>query len=174
MCHGPGVASMPVESFCSWMMVFLEWIGSSCTFAYKDLLIHGLVALCLFVKGSLGDGWQFFLFGLSDVLAVGSPFGLARERIVVCREDLLNEGNDLSARPSFASSLGKVWKQANVATAVGDFCLSVPLSPTSLRSFGNGRNMHCKLYLLIIMVLLRINDPVAEGCGCKIHIPCQI
>src|SRR6266852_4317508 len=66
MCHGPGVASMPVDGFFSLMVIFLEWIGSSRTFACQDLLVHGLVALCLLVKGALGDGWQMFLFGLYD------------------------------------------------------------------------------------------------------------
>src|SRR6266566_1546032 len=174
MCHRPGVTAMSIDRFFRWMVIFFERVSGSRPFTYKHLFIDSLVALCLLVKGALGDGWQMFLFGLCDVLAVGSPFGLARERVVVCREDLLNEGNDLSARPSFASSTGKVWKQANVATAAGDFCLPVPLSPTSLRSFRNGHNMRCKLYLLIIMILLRMNDPVAEGCGCKIHVPCQV
>src|SRR5947207_8666916 len=140
----------------------------SCPFAYKGLLIHGLVALCLFIKSSLGDRWQMFLFGLRNVLAVGSPFGFARNRIVVRCEDLFNEGNDRSRDPSFASSTSKVWKQANVATAIGDFCLSVRLPPTSFRSFRNRRNTCCNLCLLIIMILLRMNDPVAEGCGCAL------
>ena len=89
--HRPGVAPMPTRGFFGPVVIFLERVSGSRTFTCQYLLVHAFVALCSRVKGSLGDGWQMFLLGLRDVLAVGSPFGFAGKRIVVRREHLFNE-----------------------------------------------------------------------------------
>src|SRR5712692_9662128 len=165
---------MPIDGFFGGVVVFLEWVSSSHPFACKNLFIHPLVALCLLVKGSLRNRRQIFLLGLRDVLAVGSPLGFARDRIVVGYQYLFDEGNDLGVHFSGPSSLGKVWKQADVATAVGDFCFSVQLSPKPFCPCRNRCSPRCNLFFRIVMILIWMNNPNAES-GCRqIHIPCEI
>src|SRR5260370_27132096 len=108
--HRRGVAPMAIDGLFGWVVVLLEWGSGSRSFSCQYLLIDCFVALCSRVKASLGDGWQVFLLGLRDVLAVGSPFGFARERIVVRRKYLFDEVNDLSVHLSGTSPIGKVRK----------------------------------------------------------------
>src|SRR5258708_26586992 len=172
--HRPGIAPMPTDGFFGGVVVFFERVSGSRTFACQYLLIHGFVTLCSRVKGSLGDGWQIFLLGLRDVLAVGSPFGFTRDRIVVRHKYLFDEVNNLSVHLSGTSPIGKVRKEANVATAIADFCLPIQMSPKPLGSGRNGCSTSCNLSLLVILILLTVNDAVAERCGCQIHLPRQI
>ncbi len=77
--HRPGVAPMPPRGFFSWVVVLLEGVSGSRTFTCQYLLIHGFVALCSRVKGSLGNRWQVFLLGPRDVLAVAKAAWFGQE-----------------------------------------------------------------------------------------------
>ena len=106
--HRPGVAPMPMDGFFGGVVVFLERVSSSCSFTRQYLLVRAFVTFCSRVKGSLGDGWQMFLLGLREVLAVASPLGFAGKCIVVRREHLFNEIVHLRFHLSDASPVGKV------------------------------------------------------------------
>src|SRR5216683_4711400 len=99
-----------------------------------------------------------FLLGLRDVLAVGSAFGFASERVVMRREHLFNEVVDLRFHLWDTSSVGKVAQQTNVPTPIRDFCFPVQLPPQAFCSGRNGCSTNGYLFLFVIMILLRVND----------------
>src|SRR6266568_6700735 len=140
MRHRPGVAPVPMDGFFGPVVVFLERVSGSCPFTCQYLLVHAFVTLCSRVKGSLGDGWQMFLLGLRNVLAVGSPLGFAGKCVVVRREYLFNEIVYLRFHLSDTSPIGKVRQKADVPTPIRDFCFPIQLSPKAFCSGWNGRS----------------------------------
>src|SRR5690242_20829204 len=103
-----------------------------------------------------------FLFGLLDVLTVGSPLRFAGKRVVVCRKHLLNEVVHLRFHLADTSPVSKVGQQANVSTAVGNFCFPVHLPLQAFSSGRNGCSANGYLFLLVVMILLGMNDTVAD------------
>src|SRR5258708_36531875 len=88
-------------------------------------------------------------------------------------QDLLDETTHLCISAPFSPTVGNAWKQTDQTAAVTTFGLSVQLPPVALSACRNGRSGCLHLHLLIILVQVRVDDPVAkDGCS-QVHIPCS-
>jgi hypothetical protein len=66
--------------------------------------------------------------------------------------------------------VSKLREQTNEATMEVAFCFSIQLSPVALGLDRNGCSLLADLRLLLVMILIGVNDPIAEHGGCQINI----
>src|SRR2546421_11190486 len=95
MGHGPSIGALSVHRLLGFAIVVFEWISCSCSLPGKYLFISRFVMLGLCIECPLRDRWKPTLARLFEVLAVSTTFGLARNRVVMRPEDLLQKVDDL-------------------------------------------------------------------------------
>src|SRR5437588_10647709 len=86
----------------------------------------------------------------------------------------MNEGDDLYVNLSCSTTILIVGKQTDKATSIPNFCLSIPLLPALPSSGMNSGSQLSRLGLFIIMVMLWVNNSIAEDSCCKIDIACTL
>src|SRR5579871_1404343 len=152
------------------MHVVFERIGSARSFSYHDLFVGRFVAQRFRVKCALADGCQVLFFGTLEIFAVGPSLWFASGSIVVGLEHAMHERDDLSLNLPGSTTVVELWKQAEEATSVAGFCLAVALEPALPRASRNGGALLSRLSLLLILVVVWVNDPIAEQGGSEIDV----
>jgi hypothetical protein len=80
----------------------------------------------------------------------------------------MNEGDHLGANLPVPTTVVVVGKQAKKAASILLFSLPIQLPPVLSGSYWNGRSVFGNLSLLLIVVVPRVNDPVAQDSSGKI------
>src|SRR2546430_2324766 len=107
-----------------------------------------------------------------EILTVGSTLWRAHNGIVMGFKDLMNEGNHFIANFAASSTVVIVGKKTKETTSILCLSLSIPLRPTLSGSYGNRCSVFGNLTLLLIIVLLRMDDPVAEDSSSQVILTC--
>src|SRR6266581_4690924 len=105
-----------------------------------------------------------------EIFAIGSALWRAHDRIVMGFKNAMNEGNDFSANLPSPTTVVVVGKETKKTTSILRFSLPIQLLPVLPGSCRNGCSVLSHLSLLLIVVVLRVNDPVAEDSSGKIAI----
>src|SRR5579875_209313 len=162
MREGPGVVTMATDGFRLRTHVVFKRVGRARALAGHDLFVLRLVVQGFRVKGSFADGSQVLFFRTLQVLSVGSPLGFLGDRIVVGFQNLIDELDNRSSDFALAATMSVLRKQSQKPAAVACFGLMVALPPALFRAGWHGSLRVCLLPLLVIIVVFRMNDPIAE------------
>src|SRR5690242_19410099 len=102
------------------------------------------------------------LFRTFQVLAVGPSLGFARSRIVVGRENLVDESDHRIVNLSEPAAIVIMGKQSEKAAAVARFSDPIQLLPVLPGTSWDSGSPSGYLGLFVVLVVFRVNDAVTE------------
>src|SRR5260221_1346885 len=162
MAHGPTIAPMPTDGSLLFTNEVFEWVCSTRPFTYDCLIVCPKMSFRFCVNRLWTDGIQMLLFRTFQVLAVGPSLGLARGRIVVGFQNLVDECDHLCLNLSESAAVVVMGKQPKKATAVAHLSDSIQLLPVLPGASWDRRSLGCYLYLFVVLVVFRVNDAITE------------
>src|SRR5947207_2096271 len=162
---------MPMGGFRLFMGGILQWVGRTCAFSHKYLIICWLVALCLQVKCPLTHGLKRVLLRALEILSVSPPFGRALHGIVMRFKHLVDEVDNRPFNFSVPATIIIMGKKTEETITVPDFCLPIPLLPALLCPSWDSCSLFGCLFLFFIIIVFRMNDPIAENATSQVNIP---
>src|SRR5258708_9238104 len=167
--HRPGVTPMTADRLLILANVVLERVGSTCSFSCHCPVVDGLVALYLCVESSLSRWGKLVFFALFEVFAIRTPLRFPGHGIVVRLQHVVDECPHFGSQPC-PPALVIVREEADEPTPITKFCFSVQTPPGSLRLLRHFCPYFRCAFLLVVIILIRIDDPVAKHGPCHIHI----
>src|SRR5439155_22666879 len=120
---------MPIGGFRLFMGGILQWVGRTCAFSHKYLIICWLVALCLQVKCPLTHGLKRVLLRALEILSVSLPFWRALHGIVLRFKYLVDEVDNRHFNFSVRATIIILGKNSEETITVPSFCIPIPFLP---------------------------------------------
>ena len=90
--------------------------------------------------------------------------------IVVCFKHLMNQIDHLGRDFSVSSAIMILGKQAKEAVAIDRFSFTIPLLPAASGPRWNGGSCLRRSRLFLVVILFRMDDPIAEHCDRRISL----
>src|SRR6266567_2547439 len=111
---------------------------------------------------------KYLIVGGFEIFTIRAALWLLDDGIVMGFKHVMNEGDHLGANLPVPTTVVVVGKQAKKATSILLFSLPIQLPPVLSGSYWNGCSVFGNLSLLLIVVVPRVNDPVAQDSSGKI------